>query len=468
MSGWRKAFNSLWNVNPEERLKTVFLGLAFGCIIFCYSLLKEMKDSVFMQIMGDKSFVPAAKILTIVGLIPMVFLYSKLVDKVRRYQLLCLCVGIYSVIGLICAYLIGHETIGISNGQAGSWRYFGWFFYFYIESFSPFVLSVFWSFLNSVSSPDFAKKNYGLLVSSSKLGGLLSTGIGWSFLHNALSWKAAGFTDANMIQLLLLIAFAALLCVPLVIYLMMRIVPGSQLHGYEAAYQFEKAQDKAGKEDTGILSGLKVFFKYPYTFGILCLVVFYETINSVISFERLGVAQNVGGGGISGTSCYLFKIAFSVHAVGLVISLFATRSLVRILGERLSLIAMPVLMGVALFCYMFVGSSHALILAFIFIRAVYYAFNQPVTESLYIPTVKDVKFKSKSWIDTFGKKTSKGLGSGINWISAQCGRAWVPLIQSSLFSVVIGAWIIVAYVLGKRYDSAIRNKRIIGSEESEA
>ncbi len=465
MSTWRKAFNSLWNVNPEERLKTLFLGLAFSCIIFCYSLLKELKDSVFMQIMGDKSFVPAAKILTIVGLIPMVFLYSKLVDKVRRYQLLCLCVGIYSVVGLLCAYFVGHETIGISNSNGGSWRYFGWFFYFYIESFSPFVLSVFWSFLNSVSSPDFAKRNYGLLVSSSKIGGLLSTGLGWAFLQHAASWKTSGLSDANMIQFLLLIAFSVLLFVPIIIYTMMRTVSGTQLHGYEAAYQFEKAQDKAGKEETGMFSGLKVFFKYPYTFGILCLVVFYETINSVISFERLGVAQDVGHGEIAGTSCYLFKIAFSVHAVGLVISLFATRSLVRILGERLSLIAMPVLMGAALFFYMFIGSSHSLILAFIFIRAVYYAFSQPVTEALYIPTVKDVKFKSKSWIDTFGKKTSKGLGSGVNWISAQCGKAWIPLIQSSLFSIVIGAWIIAAYFLGKRYDNAIKNKKIIGSEE---
>ncbi len=467
MSTWRNALGSLWRIEPQDRLKTFFLGLSFFCIIFSYTLIKELKDSVFMALMGTEQYVPIAKLLTIVGLIPMVFLYSKLVDTMRRYQLLCVCAGTYALIGLVCTYFMGHATIGIGSADVGTHRYFGWFFYFFVESFSPFVLSVFWSFLNSISNPQFAKKNYGILVSSSKFGGMLSAGIGWLFLHHAASWKVWGMTDALMIQLLLLISFTALLMVPLIIYGMMRTVSGAQLHGYEAAYQFEKEQSKAGKEQTGIWSGLVMFFKYPYTFGIFSLVLFYETISSVLSYQRLGIAQDIGNGQIAGTSCFLFKLAFSVHVVGFIISLFVTRTLVAKLGERLSLVAVPVLMGLSLFYFMFVNSAHALIMAFVFIRAVYYAFNQPITEALYIPTVKDVKFKSKSWIDTFGKKMSKGVASGVNLIAAQCGRQWAQVMCSGLFSVIVGAWIVVAYLLGKRYDRAIRNQEVIGASEGD-
>jgi AAA family ATP:ADP antiporter len=33
---------------------------------------------------------------------------------------------------------------------------------------------------------------------------------------------------------------------------------------------------------------------------------------------------------------------------------------------------------------------------------------------LYIPTTKDVKFKAKSWIDMFGGRAAKSVGSMIN------------------------------------------------------
>ena len=127
----RNIFRSLWEVEPEEKVKTLFLGLAFFLIIFSYTLTKELKDSVFMGIIGTKNYVPWAKFLTLFALIPLVFFYSRLVDTIRRYQLLCLCATIYSVIGLLCAYLVGHSSIGLPNEMTGAHRVFGWVFYFF-------------------------------------------------------------------------------------------------------------------------------------------------------------------------------------------------------------------------------------------------------------------------------------------------------------------------------------------------
>ena len=461
-----KLFKSLWEVEPHERVKTFFLGLSFFLIIFSYTLTKELKDSVFMGIIGTKDWVPTAKLLTIFALIPLVFLYSKLVDTMRRYQLLALCATIYSILGLVCAYLVGHGTIGLPNQITGSHRAFGWVFYFFIESFSPFVLSVFWAFLNSVSSPKSAKNNYGLLISASKLGGMASAGFGWFMLYNAHWFRSMGFSDVGMIQSLLVISSVALLLVPLSTLWMMKAVPGQYLHGYEAAYQFEKQQSKAGKESTGMWSGLLFLLKNPYTFGIFLSVLFYEMISSVLSFQRLGVASEVGCG-IAGTSCFLLGLSFSVHCVGFFISLFGTRVLVTKLGERLSLLLMPISMGTLLFYYMYSTSPYAILVSFVVIRAIYYAFNQPVMESLYIPTVKAVKFKSKSWIDTFGKKMSKGAGSVFNGVAAYMGPAWSGLMHTGFFGFIVMAWTIVAYFLGQRYHRAVKYQEVIGSEEYE-
>lgn len=464
----RNIFKSLWEIEEHERTKTFFLGISFFLIIFSYTLTKELKDSVFMGIIGTKDWVPFAKFLTTVALVPLVFFYSKLVDTIRRYQLLCLCTAIYACIGLLCAYLVGHSSVGLPNELTGAYRVFGWVFYFFIESFSPFVLSVFWAFLNSVSSPKSAKSNYGLLISASKLGGMTSAGIGWFMLYNSYWFHSIGFSDIGIIQFLLVVSSAALLMVPLSIMWMMKHVPGQYLHGYEAAYKFEKKQSKSGSDGSnGMWSGLIFLLKNPYTFGIFASVLCYEMISSVLSFQRLGVAQEVGCGAIAGTSCFLLGLSFSVHCVGFFISAFGTRMLVSRLGERLSLLLMPISMGTLLFYYMYSTSPYAILVSFVVIRAIYYSFNQPVMEALYIPTVKAVKFKSKSWIDTFGKKMSKSLGSIFNGGAAYMGVAWSGILHTGFFGFIVLVWTIVAYFLGKRYHKAIKNQEVIGSEEYE-
>lgn len=464
MLSLKKLGKTFFNVEPHERLKTFFLGATFFFIIFSYTIIKELKDSIFMGIMGTKNYVPAAKLLTIVALIPLVFLYSKLVDSVRRYQLLCVCAGVYSAIGLVCAYLMGDSSMGLSNQTVGASRVFGWIFYFFVESFNPFVLSVFWAFLNSVSSPQAAKQNYGLVISFSKIGGMCSAGLGWAFLYYNDILNSWGFSDIHLIQFLLILSALSLLMVPVTIYTMMKKVPGQYLHGYEAAYQFEKQQSKAGHEDTSLWSGLSLLLKHPYTFGIFALVLFFEIVSSVLSFQRLGVAEDFGAG-IAKQSCFLLGLSFAVHCVGFFISFLGTRLIVSRLGERLSLILIPVLIGIVLVYYTLTTSATALLICFVVMRAVHYALNQPITEALYIPTVKAVKFKSKSWIDTFGKKMAKGVGSVFNGISSSFGPALFQSIHAGLFACVIGLWISVSYLLGKKFEYAVKHQEVIGADE---
>lgn len=460
----REMFASLWSIEPQERLKTLYLGIAFFFIIFSYTIIKELKDSIFMGILGSKHYVPYAKLLTIIGFIPLVFLYSKLVDNMRRYQVLVAFSCVYALVGLLSAYMVGHPSIGLANELTGPYRLFGWTFYFFVESFSPFVLSVFWAFMNSVTSPKGAKDNYGLLIACSKLGGMCSAGFGWWFLYSSDFLRSLGFTDVGMLQFLVVISSVALLIVPATIILMIRTVPGQYLHGYEAAYQFEKAQSKQGKEKTGMLSGLFMLLKQPYAFGIFGLVLFYEIISSVLSFQRLGVAQSVGCS-VAGTSCFLLGLSFSVHCVGFFISFLGTRTLVGKLGERFSLLLLPVVTGTLLFYFIFSNSPRSLLVCFVVIRAIYYAFNQPVTEALYIPAVKELKFKSKSWIDTFGKKMAKGAGSVFNMAASIFGPSLFHIVHTGFFGIILILWMVIAYLLGKRYDKAIRNGEVIGAEE---
>ncbi len=456
-------FASLFAQEKFERLKIMLLSCTFLLVIAAYTMIYDLKNSIFMTVVG-KEYVPWAKMASMVILIPAVLFYSLLVDKLRRYQLLYFYSFVYSIFGFICAYVIGHPTIGLLNTDSSPWRLFGWLFYFFVEGFSPFVVSVFWAFANSVSSPEGAKSNYGILVSGSKIGGMLSAGFAWWLLTlKDLSGQRI-FSDAGNHQILLIIFSVIILFAPLVVYLLMKKVPGKYLHGYEAVYQFEKEKKKEKEEEperVGLLSGLTILIKQPYILGIFGMLFFYEVLNTILSYQRLSVAQSASNS-VSDISYLLYQQMFYMHAIGFFISIIGTRILLQKLGERVCLILIPLVSGLLLLYFWMTYTPFSLLLVFVCLKSVNYAFASPVRESLYIPTIKDIKFKSKSWIDAFGQKFARSFGSSFNIVSDLISPVMQFLFHGSMFVLVIGGWFVTAFLLGKRHAKAVKNNEVIG------
>lgn len=449
-----------------ERRKFLLLTLGFFCVIAGYTIAKELKDSIFVAIVG-KEYIPTAKLMAFFVLIPMTMLYSIIVDKVRRYQLLCIYSIAFGTLGVVFAYLLGDPVIGLPNTNTHWDRWFGWFFYFFVEGYSPFVVSVFWAFVNSITSADGAKKNYAVMVAGSKIGGMMSSGVAILFL----SWHTffgsfLNYSDAVNHQVLLIFASIFLLMVPISILYMMRVVPGQYLHGQESVYQLEKQRMREGKDSTGIMSGLKMFVEYPYVLGIFSMIFFYEVINTILSYLRIDIAMGDAQTLTEGT-CNLLKISFMVHCAGFILSFFGTRWLLRKFGERLCLMLIPILTGMGLVFFMLGYNKTAIIWVFMLIRTINYALGYPVRESLYIPAVKEMKFKSKSWIDTFGTKIAKVFGSGFNTAVVHLSEAVRQSAYWGFFGAIIFSWLGAAWLLGKRYDYAVKNNEVIGADPDE-
>ena len=458
----------LWGVDKKERLKLFLLSFAYFLIIAAYTAAKELKDSVFVGVVG-KDYIPSAKILAMFVLIPAIFFYSKMVDKMRRYQLLMVLSLLYSVVGLVFAFFLGHPTIGLANTNTSWDRLFGWLFFFFMESYTPFLVSVFWAFANSINDPKSARKGYGFMVAASKLGGIVSAGFGWYiFSRCSMDLPESGYLSVvGTHQLMVALGSVFLLIIPVVVYTLMRKVPGHQLHGYEAVYQHEKAKKKAGKAETGIWAGIKMFLRYPYLSGIFGMIFFYEVMVTILSFLRVGVATATYSD-LAGVSAYFFKLIFIMHVSGFVISLLGTGALLRLLGERICLILVPVVSGILVIYLVSSGSAAAGVgAAYVMLKSINYAFGVPVRESLYIPTVKEIKFKSKSWIDAFGSKFSKSVGSVFNGFAARFGVGFMPLIHTPFFVLIIGAWVVTAWLLGRRFEQVVENNEVIGADLEE-
>lgn len=454
-------FASLITANKYERLKVVLLALTYLFMVSGYTIIYDLKNSIFMSIIG-REYVPYAKMASMIVLIPLVLFYSFLVDRLRRYQLIYFYSIAYATFGIVCAYFIGHPTIGIANTDSSPWRLFGWIFFFFVEGFSPFMVSVFWSFSNSISDPDSAKDSYGFLVAGSKLGGMIASGLSWFLLTLKDASGKQFLSDALNHQILLVIFSCIVLLVPCVIYVLMKKIPGYYLHGYKAVYELEKekVKKKEGEGKLGLLSGLFMILKRPYILGIFGMIFFYETLSAVFSYKRLALAQTVSNT-VSDVSSLLYFQMFIMHLVGFLIALFGTRALLRWLGEAKCLVLIPAVSAVFL-CYFWIAPTpFSLLLIFVISKSVNYAFSYPVRETLYIPTVKDVKFKSKSWIDGPGQKISRSTGSLFNIISDSVSPWLLYPLQGIFFVVIIVSWIATALSLGRKYTKTVKRNEII-------
>ncbi len=453
------------DLDESERKKILWLAFAFFCVIGAYTVLKEMKDVLFVQIVGAQ-YMYKVKLVSMFVLLPATLLYAKLVDSMSRFRLLCFYSGLYGIGGLVIAYFLSDPVIGLANTVSSGHRWFGWGIYLFYEGIVPFVVSVFWSFSNSVTKPETAKKGYTVIIAGSKLGGMFTAGIATLLFMPTSVLGKVPFSSIALHQMLLVFASVLLAASPIVIYYLLKVSSEKSLHGYEAVYSHEKEAEKKGKSDTGILSGLYMFKKYPYILGIFGMMFFYELVNVVLGIQRAFIVQSASKSAAAFTGTMFYQ-RFCMHFLGFIVSFFGTRVLVKRLGERICLLLIPLITGVLLLYFMIAYNEQAVLYVFMILGMLNYAFSSPLREALYIPTVKDIRFKSKSWIESFGQRFAKGCGSSaigtIQYVAAVGTPLYMGLF-STFFAVIIVCWTIVAWFLGKKYISVVKNKEVIGAE----
>jgi AAA family ATP:ADP antiporter len=151
-----------------------------------------------------------------------------------------------------------------------------------------------------------------------------------------------------------------------------------------------------------------------------------------------------------------------MHACGFVISVFATTPLQRFFSNRTMLLIFPFICMAAVITIFFFPSAETLCLVAAFVRGSNYGLNHPTREMLYIPTTKEIKFKSKAWSDAFGSRIAKTGASLFYKNVSTCPPAFTHLLTNGFMFGVTTLWVIVSYFLGRRLQTALDNQQIIG------
>jgi len=468
--------SSLWSVKEEFRTKVILLALTFSFLTGTQAVWRSLKASVFAKIVGA-AYTPNAKIYSIFFLIPLILIYSKLVDVLRRHQLVYFFTIFHGAIGLIFVYFLAHPTIGLSNTLISPHRWLGWIFYLFMESFSAFLSTTFWAFANSINKPSDAKNHYGLFVAGSKIGGIFAAGALWIFLSIAIQPKSNIFTwlrgstaqvhDATILPFALFMGSMMLFGAALCIYFLMKKVPGYYMHGYEAVYKVEKKREQSQTSIsiwqwlTKATDGLRAILTKPYVLGIFSLALFHDIIMTIFDFYVLMSAD--ASYNTAGKMALFYAGYFLVmHSIGLIITLFGTTPIQRLLGNRMALLIYPTLCMVLVLLTFFFPTTQMFFISIVLLRAFNYGLNHPIREVLYIPTTKEIKFKAKAWSDAFGTRIAKGGASFFYKNVMQLSPAFGRLISTSFTFSITFIWIVVSYFLGRTLQRAIDHKEVIG------
>jgi len=442
----------------EEFKKFLRMGLIFALIIGIYWTLRPLKDSIFIQLV-DKMHLPYAKTISVLGLLPLVMFYTKLLQTTSREKMLTLLPALYGV-AILCfsammliAQAPPEEIAARSLTPFIATRVLGYLWYLFVESFGSLVVALFWAFATDTTEPVSAKRGFPLVVAIGQMGGIVCPyGIA------GLPYRLSLTTDTLSMVILGILCFSIILRVRH----FLRATPTSLLTSFHG----ENAREEE-KQEPSFLEGLKLVLAHRYLVCIFAANFIYEFVITIFDFNfKLAAATAYTGVALSN---YLSIYGSSVNIVSLSCLLLGISNITRFLGVGVALAAMPVIIGLALFSFLTIDSLSFLFALMVGSKAINYALNGPALKQLYIPTTHDVRFKAQAWIETFGSRASKEAGSLFNMLlkplqtafGALAGRAHYLTLSGIIGFSLLGVWLFVALYLGKNFRQAIEEKKVI-------
>jgi AAA family ATP:ADP antiporter len=358
--------------------------------------------------------------------------------------------------------------------------------YFAIEAYGSLMVALFWSFTNSIMDLEQAKGAYGLIISFAQIGAILGS---------TLATRSVEMGIAQLYQVGAISVFFVSILIKLY-HIVFRDRASLQMEKTRVRSTTESSLDTAegaGEPEPGVavvdrlsvmFEGVTLIYKHRYVLYLLLVTCLYEIVITILDFEFkiLGVqyssskeeaaasSSEAEGSQEKGDANFVNLLGHfgqMTNVLSLVVATVGFSFLVRRLGVRYTLLIFPAIMFSAVVLTNLVPSFWLLFGLVSLLKACDYSLYDPVIELLYIPTSEPIKFKAKAWIDVFGARLAKAVGSIITHLAnGNVARlraiAEMPMIIISL--LLIGA----AVVVGRDFEHLVRHDIIVGEDPAEA
>ncbi len=502
-----KQFGSLrsifWPIHSSETKKLVPMLIMICLIVFCYDLLRNMKDAVAVSAAGAE-VIPFIKVWALLpGAILLTFIFTVLSNRFSQESVFYFIITgfllffalfafvLYPFRNLIHAdaladYLQGFLPQGF-QGLTSMIRYWSFtLFYVMSELWGSIVMTVlFWGFANEVTRIDEAQRFFGVFCFGANCCAIFAGQVA-RFLpqqENATPQMIQDDWTASIMILTSLILVNGIIVMGIFRWINLRVLNHAS---FDELHKTKKALKAKGK-----LSMKESFTYLSNSKYLLCIATLVLSYNLVINLVEVAWKDQLRRLYPSPADLYNFmsNLTSTIGIVSAIASLLMARTISRFGWTRTALITPIILLvtSAGFFGFLFYKNYNGgqmvnilgvspLFIAVMFgaaqnclSKAMKYSVFDGTKEMAFIPLSHECKLKGKAAIDGVGSRLGKSGGSlihtGLLMIFGSLTLS-APYI-AAILTIVIMFWIYATRLLGYQFDALIEETNLTPENKKE-
>lgn len=302
--------------------------------------------------------------------------------------------------------------------------------------FAILLVSQFWTLANTVYDARQAKRLFGFIGGGTALGGLTGAGL------TALIAENVGTNNLLLFSAVILAA-----CIVIVVAILRR--EGAAL-----------APAAGVDEEKGLGAGeaLRLFLS-SRQMQMIAVIITMGAFGAAILDQQLNMATEEfkGRAATDSMTAFLGSVRFYLSLVGLVIQVFLTSRIHRLLGVGFAMMVLPIGLGTMAGIIL---ANHALwapALGSIVDRSIRYSLDKTTREVLFLPLPTDVKLQAKPFVDVTVDRMAKGVGALMLLVLIQpwgLNLGWRQLSWATL--VLVAIWLFATVRAKREYIASFR------------
>lgn len=310
-------------------------------------------------------------------------------------------------------------------------------FFIWVGVFNLFILSVYWSFMGDLFSPEQSRRLFGFLAAGGSAGALAGPA------GTALLVERFG------IDSLLLCAGGLLLTTVMLVRYLLYWERDSPASPHKPLSGPMHTDEPIGGNP---LAGISLLAGSPYLLGIAAFVLLFTAVGTFMYMHQAELIRDFVATSAERTRI-LAAMDLAVNALCIPLQLFVTGRLVTRFGLAAVLMTVPVFMVGGFFAVATAPVLLTLIAVQVLRRAGDYAITRPARELLFTALPKESRFKAKNVIDTV---VYRGGDAANAWLHALLGSLGLGLAGIATVGAVIAAvWAGVAWRLGGAFSRVV-------------
>jgi AAA family ATP:ADP antiporter len=402
---------------PEELRALLWSFGYFFCLLAGYYVLRPLRDE--MGVAGgvrNLQWLFTATFLTMLAAVP---LYGALVARLPRRRFIPVVYHFFVLNLAVFWFLLSFAFEKIFVARV---------FFVWISVFVLFAVSVFWSFMADLYSPEQGKRLFAFIAAGGTAGSLAGPAITIGL--------AELLGTANLLIVAALFLELAVLCV--------RRLESASLGGED---QVPRETESAGLGG-GALAGIAMALRSPYLAGILLWVSLLSVAATFLYFQQANIVAAASEDPAVRTRIFA-SVDLAVALLTLTVQFFATGKLIARFGIGAALALLPAVFAAG-FAVLAAAPGLVVVVAFQALqRTANFAVSNPAREALFTVVEREEKYKAKNVIDIVAVRGADAAGG---WLFSALRAAGLELRAISLVAIPVAAvCLLLSAALGRAH-----------------